>query len=204
MVGSGYGDPLDRDPHSVLNDLLDHAVSQKFARKVYGVVIEEEAEAVDEAETAALRDSMRAERMARAQPVNPERRPRKLTSNAAKPVMRIHECLDIVEQSEGFVIACRKCNQDLGPADRNYKDACVYCSIDKDALTELPPPGDRHSMGRYVEYYCPGCATLLNVEVAVPAVEGEAVEPVWDIQIAPESVEQAAARRRQETPVVAE
>ncbi len=118
--------------------------------------------------------------------------------------MRIHECLDIVEQGDGFTIACRKCNQDFGPADRNYKEACVYRSIDKDALTELPPPGGRCSMGRYVEYYCPGCATLLEVEVAVPAVEGEAVEPVWDIQIAHQSIAHAAARKREETPNAAE
>ncbi len=55
MVGSGYGDPLDRDPNAVLNDLMDQAVSRKFARKVYGVVIDEKTETVDDAKTKALR-----------------------------------------------------------------------------------------------------------------------------------------------------
>lgn len=199
MVGSGYGDPLDRDPSMVLNDLMDQAVSRKFARKVYGVVIEEKTETVDDAKTMALRDSMRAERLANARPVDPTRKPRKLTTNPVTSVMRIHECLHIVEQSEGFVMACRKCSQNLGAADGNYKSACLYRSIDKDQLTELPPPGGRHSMGRYIEYYCPGCVTLLEVEVAVPAVEGVALEPVWDIHIASYAIAEAAERRRRET-----
>src|SRR5947209_10441992 len=41
MVGSGYGDPLDRDPNLVLQDLFDRAVSRKFASKVYGVALNE-------------------------------------------------------------------------------------------------------------------------------------------------------------------
>jgi hypothetical protein len=201
MVGSGYGDPLDRDPNTVLNDLMDQAVSRKFARRVYGVVIDEKTETVDDAKTKALRDSMRADRLADARPVDPARKPRKLTANAVKPVMRVHECLDIVEDSEAFVVACRKCNQDLGAADGNYKAACLYSSIDKDRLTGLPPPGGRHSMGRYIAYYCPGCVTLLEVEVAVPSIEGAALEPVWDTHIASHAIAEAAERVRLEKAV---
>jgi hypothetical protein len=113
--------------------------------------------------------------------------------------MRIHECLDIVEESEGSVIACRKCNQHLGAADGNDKAACLYSSIDKDQLTELPPPGGRHSMGRYIAYYCPGGVTLPEVEV--PSVAGAAPEPVWDIRIASHAVAKAGERVRSETSV---
>lgn len=199
MVGSGYGDPLERDPDAVLNDLMDQAVSRKFARKVYGVFVDEKTGEVDNAKTEALRATMRAERLANAQPVDPARKSRKLTTNAVAPVMRIHESLDIVQQHEGFSIACRKCNQDLGAADGNYKSACVFSSVDKDQLTELPPPGGRHSMGSYIEYYCPGCATLLDVEIAVPSVDGAAVAPVWDIHIAPHAIATAAERAARAT-----
>ena len=77
MVGSGFGDPLDRDPQLVLNDVLDQAVSTKFARKIYGVVLTAGQDAVDEAATADLRRRMRAERLAAAQPVTAgqDRRP---------------------------------------------------------------------------------------------------------------------------------
>jgi N-methylhydantoinase B len=204
MVGSGYGDPLDRDPQLVLRDLFDQAVSHKFARKIYGVVFDETGRAVDESETTELRERMRARRLERARPVSPGVEHRKLNANATHSIMRIHECLDIVQQGEDFSIACRKCNQDFGPVNCNYKNACVCSSVDKDELTELPPPEGRRSMGRYVEYYCPGCATLLDVETAVPGVEGEAINPVWDIQISSGAIQKAATRVLLETPVAAE
>jgi N-methylhydantoinase B len=55
--GGGYGDPLDRDPARVLDDVLEQRVSRERARTVYGVVLEEDA--VDEAATLALRASLR-------------------------------------------------------------------------------------------------------------------------------------------------
>jgi N-methylhydantoinase B len=51
--GGGYGDPLTRDPHAVLDDVLDDKVSVPAARERYGVVIADGA--VDEAATAGLR-----------------------------------------------------------------------------------------------------------------------------------------------------
>jgi len=42
--------------------------------------------------------------------------------------------------------------------------------------------------------YCPGCASLLDVETNVPSVEGGKVEPIWDIAVSAESVYGAAAR----------
>ena len=38
--GGGFGDPLDRDPEAVLEDVLDEYVSLERAKKDYGVVIE--------------------------------------------------------------------------------------------------------------------------------------------------------------------
>jgi N-methylhydantoinase B len=203
MVGSGYGDPIDRDPQLVLSDLFNKAVSAKLARKVYGVILDGTGQAVDEVQTKQFREQMRAQRLERAKPVGSARRRQKIKTNTPA-VMRIHECLDIVQHGDGFNVACRKCNEDLGPADGNYKTAVVYASIDKDELTELPPPGGRHSLGRYVEYYCPGCATLLDVETHVPSVDGEAIEPVWDMQLAPEAIRKAASRARAEATVAAE
>ena len=37
--GGGWGDPLDRDPRAVLEDVLDEYVSPESARDTYGVVI---------------------------------------------------------------------------------------------------------------------------------------------------------------------
>ena len=38
-AGGGHGDPLERDPASVLGDVLDGYVSMQGAREDYGVVI---------------------------------------------------------------------------------------------------------------------------------------------------------------------
>lgn len=71
--GGGFGDPLDRDPQNVADDVLDGYVSQEAARDIYGVVLGNAAAggsgvaAVDTAETELLRAELRAERVAGAQ-----------------------------------------------------------------------------------------------------------------------------------------
>jgi N-methylhydantoinase B len=57
----GWGDPLDRDPAAVLKDVRNGFVSERAARKDYGVVIADGA-AVDETATAAARRQLRAAR----------------------------------------------------------------------------------------------------------------------------------------------
>ena len=57
----GYGDPLERDPRRVLEDVLDDYVSVEAARREYGVVITGSGAdlRVDEAATGARRSAMR-------------------------------------------------------------------------------------------------------------------------------------------------
>jgi len=62
--GGGYGDPLDRDPAKVLDDVLDGFIQAEHARDDYGVVLAEVDDgygwAVDPAATEKLRAEMRA------------------------------------------------------------------------------------------------------------------------------------------------
>jgi N-methylhydantoinase B len=64
--GGGWGDPLDRDPQMVLDDVLDEYVSVDGARREYGVVLTGSLEdltlALDGSATDALRAEMRASR----------------------------------------------------------------------------------------------------------------------------------------------
>jgi N-methylhydantoinase B len=64
--GGGWGDPLDRDPVAVLDDVLDEYVSVEGARRDYGVVLTGSLAdltlAVDQISTDELRASHRAER----------------------------------------------------------------------------------------------------------------------------------------------
>jgi N-methylhydantoinase B len=204
MVGSGYGDPLDRDPELVLRDLFDQAVSARHATKIYGVVLGMDDKSVNAPETQKLRKTMRAERLASAKPVSETASAGKATLSNARPVMRIHECLDVVEHAGEFSIACRKCNQDFGPATGNYKQRAAFRAVSKDEVTELPPPGGRQSLATYVEYFCPGCATLLDVETACPTLEGGKVEPIWDIEISRDAIHKAAVLEREQSSQAAE
>jgi N-methylhydantoinase B len=60
--GAGYGDPFDREPALVLEDVLDRKISSARARSDYGVVLSEGGGSVDESETGSLRTGLRAER----------------------------------------------------------------------------------------------------------------------------------------------
>ena len=59
--GGGWGDPLDRDPQAVLDDVLDELVSRDAAERDYGVLFRGTVEdwdlAVDEDATQRLRES---------------------------------------------------------------------------------------------------------------------------------------------------
>jgi N-methylhydantoinase B len=60
--GGGYGNPLERDPSKVLDDVLDDFITVKHANEVYGVVFDAVDDgygwAVNETKTAALRAKM--------------------------------------------------------------------------------------------------------------------------------------------------
>ncbi len=60
----GYGDPLEREPRRVLEDVLDDYVSVEAARSAYGVVLTGTGAdlSVDDAATRALRSAMNADR----------------------------------------------------------------------------------------------------------------------------------------------
>ncbi len=57
--GGGWGDPLDRDPASVLRDVRDELVSIKSSKTDYGVVIDKKLMSVDADKTNSLRQMMR-------------------------------------------------------------------------------------------------------------------------------------------------
>ena len=58
--GGGVGDPLDRDPASVLTDVINKVISSEAAREIFGVEIQ--AETLDSSKTELLRKSLRADR----------------------------------------------------------------------------------------------------------------------------------------------
>jgi len=62
--GGGYGDPLDRDPSRVLDDVREQKMTIAHARQEYGAVIDAEKLSIDLPATAALRSELRSSRSA--------------------------------------------------------------------------------------------------------------------------------------------
>lgn len=57
--GGGYGDPLERDPRMVLEDVLDEYISLESGKKDYGVVIDQNTFQIDHALTEKLRRELK-------------------------------------------------------------------------------------------------------------------------------------------------
>ncbi len=72
--------------------------------------------------------------------------------------MRISEYLEIKDGR----VRCVKCNSELGSLEENFKLKAVMKKMPLTKASPLNRPTDKYIMR---EYYCPGCATLLEVEV---------------------------------------
>ncbi|WP_433755683.1 hydantoinase B/oxoprolinase family protein [Nocardia sp. CA-135398] len=65
--GTGYGDPLDRDPEAVERDVTKNLVSEQFAHDIYGVVLDQHGQ-LDAAATANRRAELLGQRLGRGKP----------------------------------------------------------------------------------------------------------------------------------------
>ena len=54
----GYGNPLERDPHAVYEDVLDEKLSIEYVKREYGVVIDPDNMSLDLHATRGLRDEL--------------------------------------------------------------------------------------------------------------------------------------------------
>lgn len=103
--GGGLGDPIERDPGLIEDDLNGNFVLPRYAESVYGAKIEQDAAGVwrvDTAATGARREEVRAERAARAVPAAEflrEERARILDGDL-DPVVRLmyNESMDLSER----------------------------------------------------------------------------------------------------------
>jgi N-methylhydantoinase B len=147
MGGGGYGDPIDRGPALVEEDVERGLVSAEAARAVYGVVpgsLEQ---------TRARRLEIRTERLGRA-PETDERR------EVAPSGMRISEYL---QRSAGGATQCTWCGLEIAAEGRDWKDGAVLRRVPLDRAGPLRTVSDEFSL---IESCCPGCGTLLDTELA--------------------------------------
>lgn len=179
--GGGYGDPLDRDPDKVCEDIGKEATTHEMAEKVYGVVIDAECLEIDHDKTQKLRGTLLRERIKKAQPVTPGIEADKLdASKRGKKLRRITEYLEILEKTDGQkVICCIKCGNQFCSAQDNYKKYALRSVRDPRELKSVADCDE--TLTYYREYICPGCGTLLQVEAWCPTLDSD--EPFWDIAV---------------------
>ncbi|MBI2919361.1 MAG: hydantoinase B/oxoprolinase family protein [Chloroflexi bacterium] len=165
--GGGYGDPLDREPDLVRRDVTSGLVSAQAASDVYGVTLVASPLAVDYPGTESRRAQIRRTRLDVGTVGATGRSPWSPSpgGHSIQPGgLRVHEYLEVVDRARQGYVVCRKCGHELCIASEDYKAHAVASS--------RPPgtAGPRHRCtGQFVmrEFYCPGCATLLDVEVCV-------------------------------------
>jgi acetone carboxylase, gamma subunit len=84
---------------------------------------------------------------------------------------RITEYLDLDVETERW--SCNRCNADLGNARESYKRGCLIAHRIPSEIHEAIVDGEYGfapdpDWCRIVEFYCPGCATLLETEYLPP------------------------------------
>lgn len=179
--GGGYGDPLDRDPEIVVNDIRNGAVTLEVVAKIYGVVLNSKTLEVDMAKTKSRRQEIRQERLSKGQRLTPSKVITKLEPSAKKrTLIRIHEYLEIVEKNDGSkVICCINCGTEFCDPGQNYKNYALRWVRNPREIKEVAE--GEEPLELYQEYICPGCGKLLQVDSWCPLIDTD--EPVWDIDV---------------------
>lgn len=179
-AGGGYGDPLERDPEAVLRDVKMNAISLETAEDMYGVIIKQPGMAVDFEATQRQRELLREGRL-HLRKEQPQIIP---SSDIRRKIMRLHEYLEIIEKHSGErVIICVKCGNQFCSDVENYKNFAIYRENDLADIKGRFLASGENPFVIYQEYICPGCGTLLEVDVLCKELENEESEVIWDIQI---------------------
>lgn len=86
-------------------------------------------------------------------------------------IRQITEYLDIDLEKEMW--RCNRCNKELVSAKENYKKGCLVGERDPREVFD-PIVDDPHNFApdpdwvRILEFYCPGCGTMIEVETIPP------------------------------------
>jgi N-methylhydantoinase B len=157
--GAGFGDPLRRDPHSVVRDVHEGLVSPERARSVYGVALADGR--LDESETLAVREQFRAERLAQGRAVEGDAGGG--TVEGGTVLHPVSDSVEAVEHDGERSLRCSVCNYRFGGYEHDHKRSAL---MRERPLTDV----SQHNwlcLEEFVlrEFYCPGCATALAADV---------------------------------------
>ena len=160
-AAGGFGDPLDRDPELVKEDLEGFSVSLKGALDIYGVVIDPDTNELDNKATESLRVNIRKDRL-NGHRLAPNRVDGEL-------LLEVTQNIDLKDRGGQAVYCCSKCSTDIGPLGGNYKDHCIH--LDQHVSKSNPLIGEParfiDDVPQFRQFVCPGCGTLIENEIAM-------------------------------------
>lgn len=79
--------------------------------------------------------------------------------------IKFHEYLTILTEGGKSVVKCEKCDTVICESGSNWKENVPY-TYREPAVWHRQ--AEKEIWNRYKEYYCPGCATLLEVNIVLP------------------------------------
>jgi N-methylhydantoinase B len=150
--GGGWGDPLDRDPEEVLQDLDKGVITKRAAERIYGVVVKRGRLAQNA--TNERRQQIREQRIKRIPDSTGE-------ASGAKPDWPLGEDLKLVKRGDQWEVLCR-CGKILVTNSTRWRDGAL-------ARPEKPlrssAPMKLHRDLTMTGFYCPSCARLLTLDI---------------------------------------
>jgi len=159
MPGSGgYGDPLERDPDRVADDVVEGKITPETAREVYCVPVDDTGTITGSVEDA--REQRYRDRLERAtvpdetpSPAETDTTPYRLGSNVA-----------VETDSDGTPYAtCDGCGTHVGRADRDWKATAAIGEAPLSSVGAVTNDAEGYCLRQFL---CPDCGTLLDTEVA--------------------------------------
>jgi N-methylhydantoinase B len=156
--GGGFGDPFDRAPEDIEDDLESLAITEKSAETLYGAILGKDGH-VDIERTREHRAKIRKSRVTEIKKSN--RTGQLLSENS--------HSINIMRDDAGTYWACAKCDFELGDISENYKEHCV--TENQSIAVSNPLIGDEarfiDNAVEFRQFYCCQCGCLLDNEIAI-------------------------------------
>ena len=155
--GGGFGDPLQRDPRSVLQDVLNGFASVEAAFDIYGVAVLPDTGMVDREGTETRRGSVRESRL-------------KLAASGSLPSLvaldstspRISEYVRESRTNTARSYLCAVCGQVLSAGGERVQVGVRQRDL---AFSEIGKAYPGRSRASLRQFYCSRCGTILDSEL---------------------------------------
>jgi N-methylhydantoinase B len=159
--GGGYGDPLGRDPDRVADDVRRNLCTADEARRLYGVVLDADGGANNDA-TEAARQHLRQARLEGGRP--PAAQSPAGLDFSGQELLKVGNILSVRKTANGAVLGCRDCGHAFGPAGEDPRQFAVVVETPIGDLSPVNLFADGADVVLH-QYCCAGCGTLFSTDL---------------------------------------